>query len=185
MGATFDPSYTVSYINSCTSKNKSTSFWNFAPNSGLRLGKSIVLLTRLEDYRACGWHLRRPTRRFWTQIVYYMSVDCHPLTLLLRFVVICCGTPSYISAAVGKILARVSPIQRIARSICGSRASCWKSFSARKSTALLFLKKDSFSCFYWTSDIIDTNGTALRTAESWVVDGAQLRVLTTETSKNC
>ena len=36
MGASFDQSYTVLKGNSCTFKNKGTSLWNFASNSGLR-----------------------------------------------------------------------------------------------------------------------------------------------------
>jgi len=36
MGASFHISYTVLYGNSGTFKNRGTSLWNFAPNSGLR-----------------------------------------------------------------------------------------------------------------------------------------------------
>ena len=45
---------------------RQTSLWNFVPNSGLgkfRHGKSIVLLTKLVDSRACWPHLRLSTCR--------------------------------------------------------------------------------------------------------------------------
>jgi len=67
------------------SKNKGTSLSIFIPNSGLRKvrgGKLIVLSTKLVDGRVC-W--RRSTRRGWTHIVYYTSVDRNPVTPLLWF----------------------------------------------------------------------------------------------------
>ena len=51
-------------------------------SQGLRrfrnVGKSIVVSTKLVDGRACISHLRRRTRRCWTHVVYYTSVDVMP-----------------------------------------------------------------------------------------------------------
>ena len=71
------------------SKNWDTSLWDFVPNSGLRKfrhGKSIALSTKLVvvDGRACWQHLYDSRR---VVAVYYKSVNCNPLTPLLRFVV--------------------------------------------------------------------------------------------------
>jgi len=80
-------SYTVLRENSGNFKNNGTSLCNFVPNSALRKfrhGKSIVMSTKLVDGRACEPHERRSTRHCGTHIVYYTSVDCNPLALLLR-----------------------------------------------------------------------------------------------------
>jgi len=64
--------------------------WDFVPNSGLRKfrqGKSIALSTKLVvfvDSRVCWWHLYENRR---VVAVYYKSVNCNPLTQLLRLVV--------------------------------------------------------------------------------------------------
>jgi len=47
----------------------------------------MELSTKLVDGRACELRLQLSTRRGWTHTVYYASVDCNPLTPLLRFVV--------------------------------------------------------------------------------------------------
>ena len=66
-------------------ESKSTSFGNFAPNSGLRkFCKSIALSTKLVDGRACRRHLYDNRR---VVASYYTSVRCNPLTPLLWFVV--------------------------------------------------------------------------------------------------
>ena len=81
----------VLWGNSTVSKDSGTSLWNFVPNSGLIEfldGKSIALSTKLvDDGRACWQHLhvRRSTRRGWTHIVYYTSVDRNASTPLLLF----------------------------------------------------------------------------------------------------
>jgi len=59
----------------------------------------MVLSTKLVEGRACGLHLRRSTRRGWTQIVYYTSVELHYFDLFW----ICCTTYSYSYAAVNQI----------------------------------------------------------------------------------
>jgi len=64
--------------------------WDFVPNSGLRKfrqGKSIALSTKLVvfvDSKVCWWHLYENRR---VVAVYYKSVNCNPLTQLLRLVV--------------------------------------------------------------------------------------------------
>jgi len=50
-----------------------------------RNGKSIVVSTKLVDGRACISHLRRRTRRCWTHIVYYTSVDVMPWLFYFDF----------------------------------------------------------------------------------------------------
>ena len=60
------------------------------PNSGVgkyRHGKSIVLLAKLIDGRACGLHLRWSTRCGWTYIAYHTSVDRSSTLTPFRFVV--------------------------------------------------------------------------------------------------
>ena len=72
------------------SKNYGTSLWGFVPDSGLRKfrhGKSIALSTTLVvvvDGRACWRHLCDNRR---VEAFYYKSINCNPLTPLLRFVV--------------------------------------------------------------------------------------------------
>ena len=51
-----------------------------------RRGKSMVLSTKLVNGRACWPHLRRSTRRGWTYIVYYRSVDRNAQTPLVPVV---------------------------------------------------------------------------------------------------
>ena len=49
--------------------------------------------TKLVDGRACRSRLRRSTRRGWTHIVYYTSVDCNPSSPLfdLLWIYCCCA----------------------------------------------------------------------------------------------
>jgi len=46
----------------------------------------VRVVDKTVDGRACGSYLRQSTRRCWTHIVYCTSVDCNPLTPLLRLV---------------------------------------------------------------------------------------------------
>jgi len=60
LGASSDLSYTVLLGKSGTPKNKGTSLWNFAANSGLgkfRHGESMMWSTKLVGVRGCGLHL--------------------------------------------------------------------------------------------------------------------------------
>ena len=85
-------------------------------------GKSILLTTKLVDGRACGSHLQCSARRGWAHIVYYTSVDCNPLTPLLRFVL----DLLHRCAAVDKISTDILDLA----SVCGSRASCFHTRNA-------------------------------------------------------
>jgi len=100
---------------------KRTSLWNFAQKSGLiKHNKSIFMSTVLVDGRACELHLRRSTRRCWTHVVYYTSVDCNSLTPLFLFV------QNLFVRLVPSAVQRLTNFwltQRVARSVCGSRAS--------------------------------------------------------------
>jgi len=87
-------------------KNKGTSLWNFAPNSGLRKfyrTKSIVLLTKLVDSGACGSHLQTMMSSCWTPLLW-------------------CTTCSYSWATVDK---KSWLSRHIAQSVCISRPCCW------------------------------------------------------------
>jgi len=87
-----------------------------------RHGKSIALSTKLVvvvDSRACWRHLYDDRR---VVAVYYKSVNCNPLTPLLRFVV-------DLSYNLFLQLARLWLTQRVARSLCASRASCSVSYN--------------------------------------------------------
>jgi len=100
---------------------KRTSLWNFAQKSGLiKHNKSIFMSTVLVDGRACELHLRRSTRRCWTHVVYYTSVDCNSLTPLFLFVLnlFVRLVPTAVQRLTNFWLTR-----RVARSVCGSRAS--------------------------------------------------------------
>ena len=83
---------------------KRTSLWNFAQKSGLiKHNKSIFMSTVLVDGRACELHLRRSTRRCWTHVVYYTSVDCNTIiSICSEFI---CATCSISCAALDKFLA--------------------------------------------------------------------------------
>ena len=86
----------------------------------LRTTKSAVLSTKLIDGGAYWPDLRRSTHRSWTHIVYYTSVDHNALTPLLPFVV---------DLLHNLFLQLWSSWQdfdwrRVARSVCGSSASC-------------------------------------------------------------
>ena len=86
-----------------------------------RHGKSMALSTKLVvvvDGRACWRHLYDDRR---VVAVYYKSVNCNPLTPLLRFVV-------DLSYNLFLQLARLWLTQRVARSLCASRASCSVSY---------------------------------------------------------
>jgi len=106
---------TLRYKKLSISKYKGTSVWNFVLNSGLRKffqGRSIVLSTKLADSRVCWRHLWRSTRRGWTHVVYYTSVDCNPLTPLHQF---CSGSVLQLVPTVVQQLTRFRWTYRVVR----------------------------------------------------------------------
>ena len=83
-----------------------------------RHGKSIALSTKLVvvvvDGRACWRHLYDSRR---VVAVYYKSLNCNPPTPLLQFVM-------DLLYKLFRQLTRFRLTWRVARSVCGSRASC-------------------------------------------------------------
>ena len=91
MWFSFHLAYTVLSRNSGISKNKDTSPWIFAPNSGLRKfrrSNSIVFSTKLVDGRACWRHLRRSTRRGCLLHTRQPPLTVNPSNSIIS---ICCG----------------------------------------------------------------------------------------------
>jgi len=91
-------------------QNKGASLWNFLPNSALIKfcrSKSMMLSTKLPSTVKVVDHTYDGRR---VVAVYYRSVDCNPLTPLLRFVVQLC---SYSCAAVDKI-----STDKVHRAVC-------------------------------------------------------------------
>jgi len=91
----------------------------FSPNSGLRKFRhdtSIALSTELVDAEACWRHLYDNRR--------IVATSCNPLTPLLRFVVDLLYNLFQQVTRCDKMKTQVTRWKRVARSVCGRRASC-------------------------------------------------------------
>jgi len=85
-----------------------------------------VSSTKLVDGRACGYTYDGQRDR--THIADCSSVDCNALTRVHRFVV-------QVVPTVVRQLSRFLLRQRVARSVCGSRASCFSCVSTNHCSA--------------------------------------------------
>jgi len=123
MWFSFHLAYTVLSRNSGISKNKDTSPWIFAPNSGLRKfrrSNSIVFSTKLVDGRACWRHLRRSTRRGCLLHTRRPPLTVNPSNSIIS---ICCGF--VVQRNCSDSCAWKFDWHSASRGLsCGSRASC-------------------------------------------------------------